>query len=111
MMLAAKPLGTVATRRSSAAVARPSLSRRALRTKALLGPDGTPGAGPTGKKDKKFISRDEEPDQYWSSKGEAAGENPMKDPLALIGVLAILFPFIFVLVAIATGAIDVSVYR
>jgi hypothetical protein len=28
--------------------------------------------------DKKFIKREEEPDEYWSSKGEKAGSNPMK---------------------------------
>ncbi|KAJ9516022.1 hypothetical protein QJQ45_024453 [Haematococcus lacustris] len=64
-----------------------------------------------GKKDQKFISREEEPDQYWVSKSEKAGANPFKDPLALIGILAIFFPFIFVLIAIGVGAIDVSVYR
>jgi hypothetical protein len=120
--------------------------------------------------DKKFIKREEEPDEYWSSKGEKAGANPLKasvvnaaiiglsmaarlrfwassnpiqhqqpqpqsdrlcllaapeqvqmsillwpphlqDPLAIIGIIAILFPFIFVLIAIGTGAIDTSVYR
>lgn len=34
-----------------------------------------------------------------------------QDPLALIGILAILFPFIFLMIAIGTGAIDTSVYR
>lgn len=35
----------------------------------------------------------------------------LQDPLAIIGIIAILFPFIFVLIAIGTGAIDTSVYR
>ncbi len=35
----------------------------------------------------------------------------LQDPVAIIGVVAILFPFIFVLIAIGTGAIDTSVYR
>lgn len=151
---------------------------------------------------KKFISREEEPEQYWTSKGEADGTNPMKvgcvpamyqsgraclsprcpaendlqvgwqcaavspghwkanlcsclvrplstaphmcpagsywpacdrfflagpsltlrslppcnashaqDPLAIIGVLAIFFPFIFLAVAVGAGLIDLSVYR
>eukprot|EP00955_Chlamydomonas_euryale_P101456 365346-Chlamydomonas_euryale.AAC.14 len=34
-----------------------------------------------------------------------------RDPVAIIGVVSILFPFIFVLIAIGTGAIDTSVYR
>lgn len=61
--------------------------------------------------DKKKLTREDEPEQYWSPASERAGANPMKDPLAVIGVVAILFPFLFVLVAIATGAIDTSVYR
>jgi hypothetical protein len=35
----------------------------------------------------------------------------LQDPLAIIGVVAILFPFLFLLLAIATGYVDVSVYR
>lgn len=66
---------------------------------------------PEGSEKKKFITREEEPDQYWSSVGEKEGANPMKDPLAIIGVVAILFPFLFLLVAVSTGIIDVSVYR
>jgi hypothetical protein len=27
--------------------------------------------------DKKFLSREEEPEEYWSSKGERAGSNPL----------------------------------
>ncbi|KIZ03100.1 hypothetical protein MNEG_4862 [Monoraphidium neglectum] len=61
--------------------------------------------------DKKFISREEEPEEYWSSKNEKEGLAVFTDPLAIIGVIAILFPFIFVLIAIATGAIDTSVYK
>lgn len=34
-----------------------------------------------------------------------------QDPLALIGVGAILFPFVLLLLGIATGVIDTSVYR
>lgn len=49
--------------------------------------------------------------RYWSSKSERDGANPFKDPLAIIGIVAILFPFLFVLVAAATGVIDLSVYR
>ncbi|KAI8475845.1 MAG: hypothetical protein J3K34DRAFT_517018 [Monoraphidium minutum] len=64
-------------------------------------------AGP----DKKFLSRDEEPEEYWSSKGEREGKSVMSDPLAVIGVLAIFFPFLLLLVAIATGYIDTSVYK
>lgn len=61
---------------------------------------------PTAEGDKKFLSRDEEPEEYWSSKSERAGNNPLSDPLAVIGILAIFFPFILLLVAGATGFID-----
>ena len=53
--------------------------------------------------------------RYWGTKAEKEG-NPIKletvtrDPIAIIGVTAILFPFLFVLIAIATGAIDTTHY-
>ncbi|KXZ51593.1 hypothetical protein GPECTOR_12g557 [Gonium pectorale] len=108
--LSLKPVNTAVARRSSksVAVAQPTRARRALCTRALLGPDGKPG---TTSGQKKFISREEEPEQYWGSKFEADGGNPLKDPLAIIGILAIFFPFIFLGIAIAAGYIDLSVYR
>lgn len=45
---------------------------------------------------------------YWQSEAEKRGDSPFKDPLAIIGIIAILFPFIFVLIAIAFGVIDVN---
>lgn len=62
-------------------------------------------------KNKKFLSREEEPEEYWVSKGEKDGANPMKDPLAAIGILAILFPFALLALGIGTGYIDTSVYK
>jgi hypothetical protein len=69
---------------------------------------------PTGdddKGDRVTLSREEEPDEYWVSAGEKKGANPMKDPLAIIGILAIFFPFGLLLIAGATGLVDFSVYR
>lgn len=57
---------------------------------------------------RKTLTRENEPDEYWSSKGEREGESPMKDPLAYIGLLAILFPFLFLGVAIALGWVDLA---
>ncbi|EFJ48770.1 hypothetical protein VOLCADRAFT_104607 [Volvox carteri f. nagariensis] len=110
MSLTLKPASASVARRTvrSEVVSQPARSRRHLCTRALLGPDGKPGAD--GAK-KKFITREEEPEQYWSSKGEQDGANPLKDPLAIIGILAIFFPFIFLAVAVAAGYIDLSVYR
>ncbi|GIL97360.1 hypothetical protein Vretimale_3019 [Volvox reticuliferus] len=108
--IALKPSSAIIARRKvpSKAICRPGSSRCIVCTKALLGPDGKPGA--VGAK-KKFITREEEPEQYWSSKGEQDGANPLKDPLAIIGILAIFFPFIFLAIAIGTGYVDLSVYR
>lgn len=58
--------------------------------------------------EKPKITREEEPEEYWGSKYEKKGANPMKDPLAIIGVAAIFFPFLLLLAFIATGVIDVS---
>lgn len=82
-----------------------SRSTRSVEVKALFSKDSE------GQDKKKFLSREEEPDEYWVSKSEKAGANPFKDPIALVGILAIFFPFIFLLIAIATGAVDTSVYR
>ncbi|KAI7836127.1 hypothetical protein COHA_009957 [Chlorella ohadii] len=59
-------------------------------------------------KTSKGIRREDEPEEYWSSKGEREGKNPLSDPLAQIGILAILFPFIFLAIAIAFGLVDLS---
>jgi hypothetical protein len=63
------------------------------------------------KGDRVTLSREEEPDEYWVSASEKKGANPLKDPLAWVGIAAIFFPFFLLLVAIATGLVDVSVYR
>lgn len=42
--------------------------------------------------DKKFLSREEEPEEYWSSKGERAGSNPLsvKSRGVVLGVVVCL---------------------
>lgn len=81
---------------------RPLVSRRSqsMRLQAIGG--GEPG------QEKKFLTREQEPEEYWVSKGERQGENPLKDPLAIIGIISILFPFVFLLVAILFGWVDVD---
>eukprot|EP00887_Chlorella_sp_A99_P007476 scaffold2.g7476.t1 len=64
--------------------------------------------GPGPESNRKTLKREEEPDEYWTSKGERAGSNPMKDPLAWIGLLAIFAPFIILAVAISFGLVDLS---
>ncbi|CAI9113557.1 OLC1v1014182C1 [Oldenlandia corymbosa var. corymbosa] len=56
------------------------------RISARLG--GEEGDAKQGGK-KKFITRDEEPEQYWQTAGEREGENPMKTPLPYIIIFGI----------------------
>jgi len=48
----------------------------------------------------------DEPDQYWKSKGEKQGDSPLMAPEAIIGIIGITFPFVFLLVAIGAGWIE-----
>ncbi|KFM27550.1 hypothetical protein F751_4129 [Auxenochlorella protothecoides] len=49
--------------------------------------------------------------RYWKSAAESKGQNPAKDPLALIFGLVIVAPFLILGIAIATGVLDISVYK
>ncbi|GLT27456.1 hypothetical protein SLA2020_024530 [Shorea laevis] len=62
---------------------------------------------PKGKK--KFITREEEPEQYWQSAGERAGENPMKTPLPYIIIFGMSTPFVILAIGFANGWIKVPV--
>jgi len=71
----------------------------------------TAALGDDSKGSKTGITREEEPEEFWQSKAEAKGESPFKDPLAVIGIVAILFPFLILGVAIASGYLDLSPYQ
>ncbi|KAI4305631.1 hypothetical protein L6164_028987 [Bauhinia variegata] len=71
----------------------------------LGGGDGEAKKG--GKK--KFITRDEEPQQYWQTAGEREGENPMKTPLPYIIIFGMSTPFVILAIAFANGWIKVPV--
>ncbi|MBA0758323.1 hypothetical protein Gotri_021331 [Gossypium trilobum] len=62
---------------------------------------------PKGKK--KFITREEEPEQYWQTAGEREGENPMKTPLPYIIIFGMSTPFVILAIAFANGWIKVPV--
>ena len=64
-----------------------------------------------GEDAKKTLKREEEPEEYWQSKIERSGKSPLSDPAAIIGILAIFFPFVILGIAIATGYVDVSAGR
>lgn len=61
-----------------------------------------------GKK-KKFITREEEPEQYWQTAGEREGENPMKTPLPYIIIFGMSTPFVILAIAFANGWVKVPV--
>ncbi|EOX93517.1 Uncharacterized protein TCM_002403 isoform 2 [Theobroma cacao] len=72
----------------------------------LLG-EGEGELKPKGKK--KFITREEEPEQYWQTAGEREGENPMMTPLPYIIIFGMSTPFVILAIAFANGWIKVPV--
>ncbi|CAI8587158.1 unnamed protein product [Vicia faba] len=58
---------------------------------------------------KKFITKEQEPEQYWQSAGEREGENPMKTPLPYIIIFGMSTPFVILAIAFANGWIKVPI--
>ncbi|XP_038703559.1 uncharacterized protein LOC119999860 [Tripterygium wilfordii] len=56
---------------------------------------------------RKFITREEEPEQYWQTAGEREGENPMKTPLPYIIIFGMSTPFVILAIAFANGWVKV----
>ncbi|KAK9845243.1 hypothetical protein WJX81_000968 [Elliptochloris bilobata] len=69
-----------------------------------------PAIGSSGD-EKKPITREAEPEEFWQTKAEREGKSAWKDPLAIIGLLAIFFPFVVLGVAIGTGYVDINAGR
>ncbi|KAF6145076.1 hypothetical protein GIB67_013427 [Kingdonia uniflora] len=67
------------------------------------------GDGDVKKAEKKFITREEEPEQYWQTAGEREGENPMKTPLPYIIIFGMSTPFIILAIGFANGWIKVPI--
>ncbi|RWR83244.1 hypothetical protein CKAN_01199500 [Cinnamomum micranthum f. kanehirae] len=67
------------------------------------------GDGDTKGAERKFITREEEPQQYWQTAGEREGENPMKTPLPYIIIFGMATPFVILAIAFANGWIKVPV--
>ncbi|KAF5741370.1 hypothetical protein HS088_TW10G00367 [Tripterygium wilfordii] len=79
-----------------------------FRVQANLG--GGDGDGEIKTKGKrKFITREEEPEQYWQTAGEREGENPMKTPLPYIIIFGMSTPFVILAIAFANGWVKVPV--
>ena len=62
---------------------------------------------PDGKK--KFITREQEPEQYWQAAGERKGENPMMTPLPYIIIFGMSTPFVILAIAFANGWVKVPI--
>uniref|UniRef100_A0ACD5WZQ1 Uncharacterized protein n=1 Tax=Avena sativa TaxID=4498 RepID=A0ACD5WZQ1_AVESA len=83
------------------------ISKRS-RISAQLGGGGDGEAKSDGKK---FITREEEPEQYWQTAGERKGENPMMTPLPYIVIFGFSTPFIILAIAFANGWIKAPLIR
>ncbi|KAI3898540.1 hypothetical protein MKW92_031129 [Papaver armeniacum] len=58
---------------------------------------------------KKFITKEEEPEQYWQTAGEREGENPMMTPLPYIIIFGMSTPFIILAIGFFNGWIKVPI--
>jgi hypothetical protein len=73
-------------------------SVQSMRTRAL---------GDSGE-DRPKLTRESEPEEYWVSEREKAGKSAFSDPLAIIGILAIFFPIILLVILSALGVVDLT---
>ncbi|XP_027331981.1 uncharacterized protein LOC113847216 isoform X2 [Abrus precatorius] len=85
----------------------PTANVLAVKVHAKLGGGDDEQVKKGGKR--KFITRDEEPQQYWQTAGEREGENPMKTPLPYIIIFGMSTPFVILAIAFANGWIKVPV--
>ncbi|CAL1402478.1 unnamed protein product [Linum trigynum] len=68
------------------------------------------GNGELQPKDKKkFITKEQEPEQYWQTAGEREGENPMMTPLPYIIIFGMSTPFVILAIAFANGWIKAPI--
>lgn len=74
-------------------------ARRALAPTRALG---------DSKDDRPKLTRENEPEEYWVSEREKAGKSAFSDPVAIIGILAIFFPIILLLILSALGVVDLT---
>ena len=81
---------------SSATNLRPS--RPVVATNALGGSDD----------ERPKLTRENEPEEYWVSEREKAGKSAFSDPVAIIGILAIFFPIILLLILSGLGVVDLT---
>ncbi|KAL7593601.1 uncharacterized protein LOC111900477 [Lactuca sativa] len=58
---------------------------------------------------KKFITKEQEPEQYWQTAGEREGENPMMTPLPYIIIFGMSTPFVILAIGFLNGWIKVPI--
>ncbi|VAI23954.1 hypothetical protein VPH35_086345 [Triticum aestivum] len=87
------------------------VSKRSRISAQLGGGGGGGGDGETKPDGKKFITREQEPEQYWQTAGERKGENPMMTPLPYIVIFGFSTPFIILAIAFANGWIKAPLIR
>ncbi|XP_022140463.1 uncharacterized protein LOC111011130 [Momordica charantia] len=87
----------------------PKPKSRASRFKLVANLGGGDAEIKKGGGKKKFITKEEEPEQYWQSAGEREGENPMKTPLPYIIIFGMSTPFVILAIAFANGWVKVPV--
>ncbi|XP_022986197.1 uncharacterized protein LOC111484012 [Cucurbita maxima] len=80
-----------------------NLGKRAM----LFSGDGDAEIKRGGKKT--FITKEEEPEQYWQTAGEREEENPMMTPLPCIIIFGMSTPFVILAIAFANGWVKVPV--
>ncbi|KAG6422634.1 hypothetical protein SASPL_113011 [Salvia splendens] len=86
-----------------------SLRKRShgFRVSSNLGGGGEGEVKNEGKK--KFITKEQEPEQYWQTAAEREGENPMKTPIPYIVIFGMSTPFVILAIAFANGWIKVPI--
>jgi len=102
-----RPFMSVTQRSTASKSVRLQRSRRNL----VVNLQKVPGKEDDELGSKKQLTRESEPEEFWQTAAEAKGQNPIKDPMAIVGILGLLSPFVILGVAIAMGAVDVSAYR
>ena len=88
---------------STASLVRCSIPRKTTRSSVRR----SRALGDSGE-DRPKLTRENEPEEYWVSEREKAGKSTFSDPLAIIGVVSILFPLILLLVLSALGVVDLT---
>ena len=96
MALRSAAISKAKTNSSSATNLRPS--RPVVATNALGGSDD----------ERPKLTRENEPEEYWVSEREKAGKSAFSDPVAIIGIHAIFFPIILLLILSGLGVVDLT---